>query len=959
MAKWRNFSFRSTLAGSWALVDPNDADNTTTPVYAANDPNYVAGTLSSDGIHVYGKYNNAQTFADTSQANAGSNPLLGGRLGLTSVWAYQIDAQPGTYDVRMAFGSGTAGTLRNVLAVFAGTYNYVSSVITTGVATLWTTGTAYALNAYMISKTDKSVWKATTAGTSGAVEPSGAGPTFNDGSVVWTRQALDALHIIDGSTTAANVVVDQNSTAVLASNWSASAPVTLTIPGGAPGNAFTLLRLTNSTTYLKQFSARLQQPTLVDVVIADDKDVDVTASPSIYAAQPEGYRTFKLLTTAGASTAAAFSLSGDLAPYFDVVSYGGGVWLATKALRVPESLVGTRSLTITQTDAEAVVTTHDTVLSVTVLSALGRPEDGSMLGRVLSSTYVKREGIRAEADTGIWPGYTNQTISPGNDYTVTGSASFLAAIAAIAPDGSSWYRIRVQNGTYTGTATIIKDFGTGGLLIEPAPGHDPEWDIALTGSSVVHGLHVRGIKSSGIAANMGGQLIQWRFADPGASGIGGSGRSNRLKFDSTCRFGPAFSSTAVIPDAPLEPNEGATIYIYVTHGDSVEISNCVFDGASGVAVSGVREYKFCDNDLQRPLYDVMKIGQQEFATSTPQLETFNYVARNNFRNENDFVDRGTEPHVDFIQIGTPLQNMSFWFANKGSNVNVQNPNGEPWTVGEQVLKTDAGGGFFGRVYEAVAVTGSGNAGATGPTGTANGQVDGDVTWDYVADYSGGIVTRLLMEDNTVQSKLVNGTRSGIQFLIDSTGGWGNEVSAVIINNSQGSNTGRGVQVNDGEVFAEFNTFGFPSESADYATSDKFVRPTLQLDRGYMLARNNVLAQDIISTDAKRAEYDNTVVDWFGSAIAPNRPADVMAGPFVLQDKTVDTWSYPSLDSSATPTASAFREQQRAILLATVSWLGAQTTFVDDAVVDPPDEPTLSTIKQAVKRGIKQSIKRAI
>lgn len=937
MAKWRNFSFRSTLAGSWAITDPNDADNTTTPVYSGADPLYADGVLSSDGVHVYGRINNAQTFADTSQTNAGSNPLLGGRLGLTSVWAYQIDAQPGTYDVRMAFGAGIAGTLRNVLAVFSGTYAHVSAVITTGVAALWTASASYTLNSFMISKTDKSVWKCTTAGDSSTVEPSGAGPTFSDGTVTWTRQPLDALHIIDGSTTAANIVVDQNSAAVLASNWSASATVALTIAGGASGNAFTLLRLTNATTYIKQFSARLQQPTLVDVVISDDQDVDVTASPSIYAAQPEGYRTWKIQTTAGASDVSAFTLTGDLAPYFDIVSYGGAPWLATKALRVPEVMVGTRSLTIRQTDLDAVVTTHDTVLSVTVVSAQGRPEDGSMLGRLFTQQYLERKLVLDEVAS-MWPGYAGQTIAPGNDYVVNSGATLATAIAAITPDGSSWYRVQLQDGTYSGTLNIIKDFGTGGLLITPAAGHDPEWNIALTGSSTVHGLHVKGVRCPGEKAQMGAQLILWRFADPGPTGIGGNGRFNRLKFDSDCRFGIGFSDTASVPAATTDADPGATIYIYVPHGENVEISGCQFDGSAGTAVSGVLNYKYYNNGIERPLYDVMKIGQQEFATSTPQLETYAYVARNYFRNENDFLNRGTEPHVDFVQVGTPLQNMSFWFANKGANVNISNPDGTPWVVGNQVLKTDAGGGFFGRVYQVAAVTGTGYAGATGPTGTTNGQVDGDVTWDYVADYAGGIVTHLLMEDNTVQSTLINGTRSGIQFLIDSTGGWGNEVIGNFINNSQGSNTGRGFQINDGKLFAAFNTLAFPSESADYASGTNFVRPTIQLDRGYLLTQNNVLAQDVLNTDAKEANYGNVVVDWFGSAVAPNRPADVLNGPFVLQDKIVDTWSYPSLDDSGTNPAVAFVAQQRSILKALTAWVGAQSTTVDAPPVTPGGGP---------------------
>lgn len=51
----------------------------------------------------------------------------------------------------------------------------------------WTATTAYAVGNKR-NTSSGGVWKCSTAGTSGTVEPSGTGPTFTDGTVVWTYQ---------------------------------------------------------------------------------------------------------------------------------------------------------------------------------------------------------------------------------------------------------------------------------------------------------------------------------------------------------------------------------------------------------------------------------------------------------------------------------------------------------------------------------------------------------------------------------------------------------------------------------------------------------------------------------------------------------------------------------------------------------------------------------------------------
>jgi len=74
------------------------------------------------------------------------------------------------------------GDLWRTSDILGTSYNFVVNA-----AAHWTASTVYALNA-MMNTTDGGVWKATTAGTSSTVEPTGTGPTFSDGTVTWTYQ---------------------------------------------------------------------------------------------------------------------------------------------------------------------------------------------------------------------------------------------------------------------------------------------------------------------------------------------------------------------------------------------------------------------------------------------------------------------------------------------------------------------------------------------------------------------------------------------------------------------------------------------------------------------------------------------------------------------------------------------------------------------------------------------------
>ena len=82
-----------------------------------------------------------------------------------------------------------------------------------------------------------------------------------------------------------------------------------------------------------------------------------------------------------------------------------------------------------------------------------------------------RSVVKGVMDAEKWAGYEGQAFA--SDQTAAGIVDLNDKIAALTPDGTSWYRIRTQAGTWTGVVVGSSgDFGTGGLLIEPDTGHE-------------------------------------------------------------------------------------------------------------------------------------------------------------------------------------------------------------------------------------------------------------------------------------------------------------------------------------------------------------------------------------------------------------------------------------------------------------------------------------------------------
>lgn len=964
-----NLNKQPPNATYWTVVgytDPVDANNITT-VLPASTAFATYPTANRNNSANYGKSNGPNwAGTDASKTNAGSEPLLAGSNNLTSTaMAIQFDGPSGTYDVRLALGPASTGGPVAAMIVEGTAATLLSDVGSLNIG-FWTAASVVNTSTYIVSKTDKSIWKCTTGGTTATpgVEPSGAGPTFTESTgVVWTKTGRSALAVINQSSGSAGGVVDQNGTPVLVANWKSGAPITLSISSTA--TCFTLLKVNGVNLYVRQFGMRLQGYSLADVTLNDEFG-QAAPAPTIYCNQPAGEQALRINAT-GAYTAAAFSFGGDLGPYFTSTLIGGFVYAVHNGLRIPDSLAGTRALQIIQTDAGAASgSPHTTTINCTVVATQGRPTDTSnVLGLITSQTWLGRYVVKSAHGVSLWPGYQGQALTDVGS-PVTSKDELVAAINGLAPNGTSWYRIKLGAGTFVGKyeTLIAKDFGSGGLLIEPAAGADPEVNCALTVLQIC-GLHVRNVKLVGDKSSAAmNTSYQFNFTDPGPTGIGGGGRFNRFKLEN-CRVGFLFGAGNDISQHSAK----AGFCVGMTHGESFEAVGCTVLGSSSVfLINGVRAVKITGNDFQKLDKDVLGIGSSYtwLGTSTtgvfPDDHVYLDFSDNTIWNEPDSATYAPAGHADTVQAYRSGQNAYRWFAGMtatngyGQGLNVICLEDSPPSIWKL---TNANG-------TTSATAGSQPLGA-GPTFNAP---DGTV-WTRQ-----GTAIRnkmfILMENITEQSQGPLSGQNARQFFLDSNPNHSVETRITVINCLMGSDSAYGIQSGGfGVINAEFNTF-IPSaqqvaapawsSTTTYTVGQKvfynggfyqatsaagnlnqipstpnstfwtvLVSPTTANahtdgngyaaagEKGYVRARYNVMrspsvAQNPNVNTPSAGAYSSVVGEviipvstWTGGGGDPNT---TLVGPFVQDSNAF--WTYPSLVDDGSVSAAQFRAQFRAM-----------------------------------------------
>ena len=925
--KWYNFSFRQTAAGSntWnggginlgTDVDPNNDENVTSLLIQGADGWPLT---TADGEEQYGRtIAGAGTYSNNTAVLSGNDVLLGGYAVASSRPGFSFTVPgPGEYDLRLAGGAAQTASTEDY-AIFDGLHNgHLNAVITTQ-PRLWTPSTAVTVNSIYMG-TDGSVWKTPSAGTTGTVMPTGAGPTFVDNDITWNRLSVTALFMINRSPSVVGQVIDQNGDSVTTTNWRSQTPRTVTV-SGSWGMGLTLYVLTGSGR-LRQVGIKAKGAVLGDISVITGFGENQGQSPTMYANEPQGFTNHKIVPSGGKNSVSAYSLSGTLAPYFTLQAMNGYVWLTNNGTRIPDSLAGPQILKVTQTDSNSSGSPHETTLTCNIVSSQDRPTDSSINGRITTESWLARKKVKDVTDT-TWTGYAGQAFV--TDTLVNGTASFEAALDAFTttpPNGTGWYRIRLGAGTYTGKrgTTLALDFGTGGLLIEPAAGQDPEFDYGFE-SLQVHGWHMRNVKMPNNKLKMGVTYAH-RWPDPGPAGINGGGRFSKVVYENN-RIGCAYGAGN---NADTDYSTKYSYFLYMEHGESALLKDNSFDGNHVPwFLYGVRKQKYTGNTYKRVASDLYGPGQ-----SDDRFSTINVFADNDvylwFDDEVepqalDPVGYSSGTHLDALQIRTWNQNLTNWNAfAKPDNMSISDPKYPFWKVGDMCFNNEPGIAAVWRVKsitKADALTGA----WPGPNGYAD-FVDGDITWEWVCDYVWGNDMHIWMENCTYQSASPNSGVAARQFFINSNGRHRSAANFGAVNVAYGSYSGYGVGQTDGDTRVEFCTLVGPSDlhpSVSPITSAVFNRGKGKVFTAHTMVQRTAYVED----EATKHVLDEVVVSFAASAAVGRRPGDLLAGPFSQQSGT-NRWIYPTLPNDGSLSRAAFVEAMRDILIAKSGTAGIQS-----------------------------------
>lgn len=622
--------------------------------------------------------------------------------------------------------------------------------------------------------------------------------------------------------------------------------------------------------------------------VLSDEHGDTTHSGTIWAQEPAGKIIGKVTAATGAQS---FAVQGAAATYFTVETRGSTQYLVTTSTRIPNGWSG--NVVIRQTSG---VDTYDTTFALTA-TAITRPLTG-ILGQVTSETIFQRQRVLTVMQE-AWPGYQGQAFA--SDVTVTSAAGLASAISGLAPDGTSWYRIRVRNGTYAGTTHSVtnQNFGNGGLLIEPDAGHDPVVQAQFNNFNL-RKCHIRNLIL--VPPTSVGATPSYVFNH----GITGGGFYPNVLI-SDCRIGYNFMTSPPSWDQ----------WGYFTSFEFVEQYQSINNRYSGIGlvhlISGGRIMRFLNDDARNVVIDFHALSPA-FRLGTPrgvfaddktyvQIDGVTHLAAVDAYTG---LSTGATPHADFFQIRR-LEKFYSYQAYPNGNTSAR------WAVGDVTLNLAEG-----RRYTVASTTTAGGATAgvasgPGPSGTGTGIVTGGVVWDYAAPYN--LATEfLVLIENTVSMldgltiNAAGNASPGVQWFINSNGGTGNTNTLIQINNICGSNNVRGIEAgSESVVHAEFNTFCGPAETPDAAGGPS----VSQITAGVVRARRNIVGrsggQPQINSWIKTAVQDGNIgVDFTASSPAGSQPPDHMRGTFTRNSGGSGSWGYSTLQDDLVVSKADFR-----------------------------------------------------
>lgn len=705
----------------------------------------------------------------------------------------------------------------------------------------------------------------------------------------------------------------------------------------------------------------------------------------------------------GSSLLGAFTLTGTLSLYFSIVNdLPGGVIGLRQLLPIPDAMAGlSQTLGIVHTDAAATGSPHTTWIEGTnpleVVSSQGRPyNDNTVWGSVRSEAWLRHKEILNEHAVTLWTS-TVGAADPtwDTDVIVTNDADLRTEMTNAETYSASHgratnHRIRLQNGTYNGTSGHFSaSFGTGQLRIEPYPGHDPTFNSKFQTFNVA-GIHLKNLK---ITADQAVQSSGWQFVltDPGPTGIDGTGHFGRYVFE-TCRFG--IGHVGGIAD--IDINTRANAILSGDIAQSLYVLGAEVDGGDSASLFGIygfRSWYFDDVITARLIKDQFAFSGPPDPDSTTGIwadsNTYGRVRNTTSRCEPDDVAFTSEAHADAFQGRTVGGNASFWYPNNVEENNCEGAwnsstpygvtdrvthNGFVWkrptgstgdSINEEpgvaVGKWQTGGAGWNtgaqcfsreqnRWYTVAGTTTAGGAiagvtGATGPTGTGTGIVDGGVIWNFFAENDIAGTSYVSAEKFFMVSARTLSAKPGTrQWHIGSNSGHGSReifVGVDIINAHVGD---KGVEFDEGELYLEYALMaGPPALNASHFNT---LLSTVQMNNtdSFAMLEHCIWKQEPTQPDAGPApvwQEDCRVLNWNTTGAVGERPQDYLGGTFSAvaclygsgAGTPGTTWGYAFTDSIAL-SKEAYDEGLIGQLYTVNGTAGIFSTPADDPDPDP-------------------------
>jgi hypothetical protein len=621
----------------------------------------------------------------------------------------------------------------------------------------------------------------------------------------------------------------------------------------------------------------------------------------VYTKEVLGKKVGKISAPIGAQN---FTVRGKAAAFFSVTDINGEKWLTTAGKRLSSSFDGNIVIRQTATDAS----TYDSTFTVQVVNVSGRPIVGFPLGQITSETWVERERTRKTIAAEEITKYAGQPFA--TDVTCGADTDLPTKIqaAADASTGSSWHRIRLQNGTWNTVTNITintdKDMGTGGILIEPDSGHNPIISSMFYGKMAIRGLRIRNLT-----------FVPPAFPNSNFSIVFSAGSNPNvnfaaIRFDGN-QFGAGFGPNFI-------PNDQTSGVLWGSALTSMFAEQIIFENnefygmGNCFGVYGGRILVSRNNRFRQVVRDFHAIaGAYYYNTPRGKFSDDHFymeISNNDAYDKFDGIQGmpvETTPHSDWIQTRRPDASYAFEAYPNGS------------TSARWKVLPDGTGGYKtvnlteNRYYQVV--NASGGVDSSGyrigiaddnvpPTGTGD-TVSGQVTFRYLGEYTLKCELRLLVENNLIfstgTSVAYESTVPNHQFVIDSASGFGMDIRGVFINNISCTHNIRGIS-SVGTIHVEYNTFAAGSKTVTNASGVTMGPTAPKLEGVKVRAFRNIMGVDtttkkvsVFQTSGTPYEDGNLAVSFSVSFASGLKPTQVFKGPFDVSTNG-DYYTYSDL-----------------------------------------------------------------